>query len=153
MKTVFFETVNDDDKYITVAVVDSNSKIDTFQDLRGKKACFPNFDGVAWNSVIYTLKNSNLLDSCPFNQSMGNFFGDSCVPNLPNSLPNSLKRICKSEMFNGDEGALRCLNEGHGDVAFVSRNNLMKYKKGRFIMSLYYFYDSQLQQYVPQRLF
>lgn len=61
MKTLFYETVGNPKKYITVAVSRKNTQFKRIEDLKGVKACFPNFDGVAWHSVIYALQKKGII--------------------------------------------------------------------------------------------
>ncbi|XP_023309775.1 transferrin [Anoplophora glabripennis] len=127
LTTLFYETVNVDEKYITVAVTKPESNIKTFADLRGKKACFPVYDGVAWNTVKKVLFDKQLIKNCPLEKEITNFFGPSCTPGLPDNLSGSMKKTCQEDTFNGEFGALQCLSSGAGDVAFVSRNSIKKF--------------------------
>ncbi|KAL1508850.1 hypothetical protein ABEB36_003680 [Hypothenemus hampei] len=125
LTTLFYETVSDLHKYITVAVTKENSKIDGIHDLKGRKACFPNYNGIAWNSVASTLQRHNII-GCEINVEMANFFGPSCVPNMPNNESKTLWNLCQKD-FEDDMGALRCLLSDVGDVAFVSRNLISQF--------------------------
>lgn len=127
LQTLFYETVNDRDKYLTVAVTRPSIKISTWEELRGQKSCFPVYDGVAWNTVKYHLYNQSLIKTCPLDKEVSNFFGSSCVSALPSDLPQHMKGICQSNNFNGELGALHCLTSGVGDVAFVSKSSLAKF--------------------------
>lgn len=127
LKTLLHETVDDTNKYVTVAVTRSNIKMSTWEDLRGKKACFPVYDGVAWNTVKYHLLNQSLINNCPLDREMLDFFGSSCTPNIPKDLPLHLTSACQIDTLNGEYGALHCLTSGVGDVAFVSKNSIPKY--------------------------
>lgn len=127
LKTLFYETVSDSDKYLTVAVTRPNVKINTWKEMQNKKACFPVYDGVAWNTVKYHLFNQSLIKNCPLDDGMSTFFGRSCTPSLPSNLPSHMKELCQSDSFDGEYGALHCLSSGVGDVAFVSKNSLLKY--------------------------
>lgn len=63
------------------------------------------------------MNHTNLIDECTdvseyFSPKSCNWVADStCTHN-----------------FNGDEGALRCLLEGNGDVAFLSYETFKKFK-------------------------
>lgn len=130
MEILFYEAVYDDSKYITVPVVKVNSDMTNFQDLKGRKACFPGYDDVAWNSVVYTLQKKNLLETCPFLNAMESYFGPSCVPGLDKNTSSNLNEICNGNAYSGDYGALKCLFEGNGDIAFVSKNSLFTFING-----------------------
>lgn len=129
---LLYEQVNrDEDMYETVAVVRKGSSIQKLQDLRGKKACFPSFEGIAWNSMLFEFKNRHLLSNeCPYELKAANFFGDSCVPFAPASTPRSLRQLCNSPSYEGDFGALKCLIIENADVAFVSKTTLKKIADG-----------------------
>ncbi|CAG9765049.1 unnamed protein product [Ceutorhynchus assimilis] len=125
LTTLFYETVADAKKYLTVAVTRKDSKLNSIDNLRGAKACFPSYDGVAWNSIAYTLQKMHII-GCSVNIEMANFFGPSCVPNIPKNESDNLWKQCQSD-FDGDQGALHCLSSGVGDVAFVSMNSISQF--------------------------
>ncbi|KAJ8961422.1 hypothetical protein NQ318_014669 [Aromia moschata] len=127
LTTLFYETVEITNKYITSMVTRPKSNIQNIQDLRGKKICFPTYDGVAWNTVKHILFSEKLIRECPLDKEMADFFGPSCTPGLPQDGPKSLKQICEEDTFNGEFGALHCLSSGAGDVAFVSSNSIRQY--------------------------
>ncbi|XP_068910367.1 transferrin [Tenebrio molitor] len=122
LKSLFYETVNDNAKYLTVAVTRNGTTINKLEDLRGYKACFPAFDGVAWNSVVFTLRDKNLLRSCPYTAAATSFFGSSCIPGLPHN-----EKYCDAVSYRGEFGALRCLLDKKGDVAFISKNSIVDF--------------------------
>ncbi|GJQ77040.1 hypothetical protein Trydic_g23613 [Trypoxylus dichotomus] len=126
LKTLFYEAVNDDGKYLTVPVINRISKIETFADLKGKRACFPMYDGVAWNTVIHELSERKLISTCPYEEAVANFFGDSCVPDIPQNY-SKLRKLCPPNVVRDDVGALDCVKNGVADVAFVSENSLRSY--------------------------
>lgn len=81
-------------------------------DLKGKSACFPNFEGGAFVSVMDSLNQLKLVQSnCSF--ATKNYFSNkgSCVW-------DDKSKKCPDK-YMGDVGALRCLTEGR-DVAFLS---------------------------------
>lgn len=123
LSTLFYETVSNDKKYLTVAVVKPDSGIKKFEDLRGKKACFPVYDGVAWNTVKNTMFNRSLISTCSLDDDIASFFGSSCVPGTG---IETLEKICEDD-FDGEYGALHCLISGKGDVAFVSQNSISNF--------------------------
>lgn len=61
---------------------------------------------------------------------MRHFFGDSCVPGLKGEK-SSLTTICRNGTYEGEDGAIRCLIDGAGDVAFISKNSLKKFLAGK----------------------
>lgn len=133
LKPLFYETVNDIDKYATVALVRTSSTITDFKDLMGRSACFPIYDGVAWNSVAYALNKTQSLTKCPLNSGLANFFGPSCTPGLPKGMPKHMNSACGNQaMYKGEAGAIRCLIHERGDVAFVAESSLYSFLHGRY---------------------
>ncbi|XP_063912474.1 transferrin [Zophobas morio] len=119
LSTLFYETVNDDGKYLTIAITRNDTTVNKLTDLQGYKACFPSYDGVAWNTVAHSLHQRKALNSCPVSAAVKNFFGASCIPGLPGN-----EAVCDGNSYRGDMGALQCLIDRKGDVAFISKNSL-----------------------------
>lgn len=44
-----------------------------------------------------------------------------------------MNKSCNEDKYKGEFGALDCLNDGVGQVAFVSKNSLDKYVKGNLL--------------------
>lgn len=101
-------------RYAIVAVVKKDAKINSFNDLENKKACFPNYEGAAFLSVAETLRNLSMAtNGCNAERNILDFFHKkSCY------WADGSSGQCEDQ-YRGDEGALRCLTEGRGDVAFV----------------------------------
>ncbi|KAG6800752.1 transferrin 1 precursor [Apis mellifera caucasica] len=119
-----------------VAVVSKSSSINKLEDLRNKKSCHSGYkDSFAgWTAPIYTLKHKGLIKS---ENEAADFFSGSCAPGAPldsklcqqcvGNLASNNDRIrqatkCKAtneETYRGGKGALSCLLDGKGDVAFV----------------------------------
>lgn len=102
------------ERYAVVAVVKADSKIRNFGDLKYHKACFPSYEGAAFVSVAETLRNLTLTTSeCSLSEGLMEFFSlDSCF------WDETKSNKC-NDQYRGDEGALRCLNDG-ADVAFIN---------------------------------
>lgn len=114
------------ERYITLAVVNSDVKVYNFSDLKGKRVCFPSFEGAAYLSVYETLETNRLIeDTCSFEQF---FAADSCTWN-----PN--RKFSCPEKYRNDEGALRCLVDGHGDVAFLNLDVFKNFTEGHLNVS------------------
>ncbi|KAJ8982997.1 hypothetical protein NQ317_014292, partial [Molorchus minor] len=126
LKTLFYETTDTSEKYVTVMVTLPRSKIRSFNDLHHKRVCFPIYNGVAWNTVKHTLFTKNMIKHCPLDKEMAEFFGPSCTPDFPVNGSAKLRQNCE-DSFKGEFGALHCLTSGAGDVAFVSSNSIRKY--------------------------
>lgn len=126
LKPLLYEfTVDPYERYVVVAVVKYNSNIHSFNDMRGKRACFPEFEGAAHISVLQTLRNLTLIPSnsnglC----SLRDFFShDSCTWHTGNTN-------CDKEKYKGELGALRCLAE-KGDIAFLSSATFQQLTNGQ----------------------
>lgn len=103
---------------------------------------------------ISSIKNQSLLSNseCDYLASAIQYFGDSCLPGLADAEINlggeSKEKMCKicengergcsrggESRYAGQLGALNCLMEQKGDVAFVSHTALgeiSEQDKGRF---------------------
>lgn len=106
------------DRYTVVAVVHTDAEIYSFEDLRGKRACFPSYEGGAYLSALETIRAMrNQSGQQHFaTQDLTDYFAhDSCT------WQSNQQGKC-NEIYYGDEGALRCLAENHGHVAFVDMN-------------------------------
>uniref|UniRef100_A0A182T5K6 Transferrin-like domain-containing protein n=1 Tax=Anopheles maculatus TaxID=74869 RepID=A0A182T5K6_9DIPT len=92
-------------KYLIVAVVAKDSGLRSGYDLRNRRACFPQYEGAAHTAVLTALQNHSIGNA-------RNFFSErSC----------NWKRINRcSAIYDGDDGAMRCLQDGIADVAFMS---------------------------------
>lgn len=139
----------------SVAVVRADSGIKFLYQLSGRKSCHGSFgDTASWLAPLAVLTERSLLDqaSCNKADQMADYFGGSCVPgaadlriNQYRSGSEKLCAICRgdsplgqhqcerspSERFYGQAGALRCLVEGAGEVAFVSLAQLAANVDGR----------------------
>ncbi|XP_023302342.2 transferrin [Lucilia cuprina] len=117
LKPILFEfSQNMHDLYATIAVVHKDSKFTTFQDLEGAKACLPSYEGPAYLSVLETIHNKTGQRIAPHKY----FSRHSCLWHGG--------KTC-SDVFRGDEGALRCLAQ-EGEVAFISSDVFKKYISG-----------------------
>lgn len=109
---------NLEDRYTVVAVVHSDAEIYSFEDLRGKRACFPSYEGGAYLSALETIRymRHQSMHHHVTSQDLTDYFArDSCT------WQSGTQGKC-NEIYYGDEGALRCLAENHGHVAFVDMN-------------------------------
>lgn len=116
-----------------LAYVKKDSMLDKMADLRGKRAYFPNYDGIAWHSVLNYIKRSENLNCF---ESMHGYFGEICAPgvekmNITANLVEEFSRNCilsDGKVLSGELAALRALVAGRVDVAFVSMNTVSKYE-------------------------
>ncbi|XP_054262165.1 transferrin-like isoform X2 [Macrosteles quadrilineatus] len=134
-------------QYQILAIVSSSNKmIKSWSNIRQKKACFPEFGGLAWSATVATLlEQHQLAKICPYGQAMASYLGGACAPGAKDTdhtrgsgvVPAKLCSLCSSQpngsdscsttqnsVFYGDLGALRCLTSGFGDIAFVDYRQL-----------------------------
>ncbi|XP_075989387.1 transferrin-like [Anticarsia gemmatalis] len=98
-----------------VAYVNSDAKLTKMADLRGKRAAFPRYDGVAWHSVKrYVTEKENI--TC--GNYINSYFKEICAPGMDG------KKCYEA----GEEEALKWLVDGKTDVAFVSMNTFNSFK-------------------------
>ncbi|XP_060060837.1 lactotransferrin [Erinaceus europaeus] len=123
--------------YFSVAVVRKSDPDITWKTLKGTKSCHTVVDSSeGWNIPL------NQLLSMTGECQLGSFFNESCVPG---SDPKSnLCALCvgnnagqhkcapnSEERYYGDSGALRCLAEKAGDIAFVTDITVLHNTNGR----------------------
>lgn len=112
------------DRYTVVAVVKTDSDIYNFNDLYKKRACFPSFEGAAYLSVLETIRHMrgiNDEDESYSSDEVDDFFARGSCTWAPNSSH------CQADEYGGDEGALKCLKDNRGDVAFVDMAVFQQY--------------------------
>ncbi|KAL0852823.1 hypothetical protein ABMA27_012626 [Loxostege sticticalis] len=112
--------------HTVVAYVRPDSGINKMADLRGKRAAFPEYDGVAWHSAIRYLKSSSKL-SCG---GVKEYFSEICAPGISSNITDSanvFKKSCYEEGLSGEMQALKSLVEGRSDVAFISMETYNTY--------------------------
>lgn len=129
LKPILFEFSKSlQERYSVIAVVKSDANIYNFKDLRGKRACFPSFEGAAYLSALETIHKQiegGDADFCAAEMIEDYFASDSCT------WGSTATRNCNQE-YIGDEGALRCLFENRGDVAFLSMDVFKNFTLGQF---------------------
>ncbi|XP_011310325.1 transferrin [Fopius arisanus] len=131
-----------------IAVVKNStlSQFTNLKSLQGKTACFPEYGGIAWLSLINIARNNKIIsDTCDYPKAMANLFTGACTPGI-NDINHSdvaanveiVQQLCSScpleknnstcsanseNLFYGDEGVLKCLR-GPGDIGFVEIKNI-----------------------------
>lgn len=108
------------DRYTVVAVVKIDSDIYNFNDLYKKRACFPSYEGAAYLSVLETIRFARGITNEDESDDVRDYFSENSCIWAPNSAH------CKDE-YVGDDGALKCLKDNRGDVAFVDMAALQEY--------------------------
>uniref|UniRef100_A0A672GVN4 Serotransferrin n=1 Tax=Salarias fasciatus TaxID=181472 RepID=A0A672GVN4_SALFA len=136
------EVYSDGGCILSIAVV-RNSSLD-IQSLRGLRSCHSGVRWTAgWSLPLGFLLSRNYLSwskEHPLSQDVGAFFNASCVPGAAAMAPR-LCTLCQgqksyirqknyhcetshNEPFFNNQGALRCLKRGVGDVAFLDHLSL-----------------------------
>ncbi|UYV72025.1 MFI2 [Cordylochernes scorpioides] len=128
-------------RYQSVVLVKKNLNIDALDGLKNRKACFTGVGRTAgYELPLAVLREEGAMQPQPHGDlaSAANFFGPSCAPGelsadpiISNYLKEkypSLQQLCPNpQQYAGYEGALKCLNEGLGEVAFTKLDALDEY--------------------------
>ncbi|CAK1556032.1 unnamed protein product [Leptosia nina] len=129
----------------------ASSEITRFENLRGKKACFPEFGGISYLSFVRAAHEREVISpsECDYARAVGEFFTGACAPgalNASHAIASSdydvtpLCSLCKpanatfnvssictydsSNKYYGNSGAVACLADPEADVAFVELENI-----------------------------
>ncbi|XP_019132999.2 otolith matrix protein 1 isoform X1 [Larimichthys crocea] len=141
--------------YYVVAMARRSSSDLSLLEMHERSSCHPGIrTTVGWTVPIGYLVNTSQIsvgEQCNFPRAVGNFFGYSCVPGMKDSQhdpkgtnPKNLceacigdendRHICANnhrERHYGEAGALRCVAENLGDVAFIKHTTIFENSDGR----------------------
>ncbi|XP_061700961.1 otolith matrix protein 1 isoform X2 [Syngnathoides biaculeatus] len=141
--------------YYVVALARRSSSDLSLLEMHERSSCHPGMrTTVGWTVPVGYLLNTSQIsagDHCNFPRAVGNLFGYSCVPGVKDpqhdprgSNPKNLceacigddndRHICAGnprERHYGEAGALRCVAENLGDVAFVKHTTVFDNLDGR----------------------
>lgn len=151
LSTVLYSETENEKNSKTLAVVreptDDNYPIKSFHDLKGKRACFPEYSGLSWLSFINVARINGIISSksCDYPSLVSNLLSGACTPGIedsdhlndtiPSNVVSNLCSACthqnntscaanETNRYYGDKGAMRCLSEGAGDIAFIELANI-----------------------------
>ncbi|XP_019510122.1 PREDICTED: serotransferrin-like [Hipposideros armiger] len=128
---------NPETHYYAVAVVKKGSNFQ-LNELQGKKSCHTGLHrSSGWNVAIGTLYWQLPEPRDPVEKAVANFFAGSCVPCADQTAFPKLCQLCagqgtdkcacsNSEPYFGPSGAVKCLKDGAGDVAFVKHSAVLE---------------------------
>lgn len=109
LSTILYEETEDSRYSSVVAVIKESDaeRITSFEDFRDKRACFPEFGGIASIAFINVAKGRGIFkrEDCTFGPLFANFFNDSCVPGSrsifhdpTSSNPDNLCALCQTQL-------------------------------------------------------
>ncbi|XP_029156870.1 transferrin-like [Nylanderia fulva] len=151
LSTVLYSETEMDKNSVIIAVVrepkDDNYPVKSFHDLKDRKACFPEYSGISWLSFINIARTNNIISSksCNYPLLVSKLLSGACTPGIedadhsritvPADISSKLCSACRyqnntscavneTNRYYGDKGAMQCLSEGAGDVAFVEAANI-----------------------------
>ncbi|XP_018395848.1 PREDICTED: transferrin-like [Cyphomyrmex costatus] len=154
LSSVLYSETELDKNSVTLAVMrepkDDNYLIKNFHDLKDKKACFPEYGGLGWLSFINAARINNIISSkrCDYPLLVSELLSSACTPGIedsdhsstaiPSDVASKLCSACKNENnpscavnetnhYYSDKGAIQCLTEEVGDVAFIDMSNIHDY--------------------------
>lgn len=153
LEPILAEQNNLNDSYYAVAIAKKSDQNTDLLYLKGKMSCHSGYRTAAgWViPMAFLLSNSRMRSyGCESVQAASEFFSKSCIPGaLSNVYHKSTKvweyknlcdlchgnsfRFCRrdsSEPYFGDTGALQCLVEGGGDVAFAKHTTIFENTNG-----------------------
>ncbi|XP_033220066.1 transferrin-like [Belonocnema kinseyi] len=149
LSTVIYADIDGEQSNVVLAVIknSASSNFSSLQDLKGKRACFPEYGGISWMSFLNVVRKTNLTShgtSCDFKQIASEIWSEACVPGIEDSNykrlqisssadgKSSLCSLCSEyncqandkNIYFRDDGALKCIENNVADIAFIKTKNL-----------------------------
>ncbi|XP_029670879.1 transferrin-like isoform X1 [Formica exsecta] len=153
LSTVLYSETEMDKNSVIIAIVreskDNIYPIKNFYDLKNRKACFPEYGGISWLSFTNIARTDGIISSksCDYSLLVSKLLSGACTPGIEDAdhartaisadVSSKLCSACRyqnntscavneTNRYYNDKGAMRCLSEGVGDVAFVEAANIIK---------------------------
>lgn len=146
LTTVLYCETESERNSVIIAAVREPSDIKSFQDIKGRKACFPEYAGISWLSFVNIARKNGIISSksCDYPLLVSKLFSGACTPGIKDrdhsrttasadvttklcsACTSSNNTSCAADETNryyNDIGAMQCLAESAGDVAFVEKRN------------------------------
>lgn len=130
-----------------------SGEINRFENLRGARACFPEYGGIAFMSFVRVAHERGIVSvsECDYGRAVGEFYSGACAPgaldrdhSLVTTGFNStvLCTVCRSafpiqgpwpdftcaadasNLYYGTNGTIACLNDADNNVAFIETQRL-----------------------------
>lgn len=109
LSTILYEETEDSRYSSVVAVIKESDaeRITSFEDFRDKRACFPEYGGIASIAFINIAKGRGIFkrEECTFGPLLASYFSDSCIPGSrsvfhdpTNSNPDNLCTLCQTQL-------------------------------------------------------
>ncbi|XP_046625410.1 transferrin isoform X2 [Neodiprion virginianus] len=141
-------------QYQIIALFRTTSGIQDLRDVRGKKFCHPGYESaIDWTPVLATYFENTIIEKeCDPNKTLienrvaaaSKFFGAACMPgpwttdtNLDSKLKSRYRNLCaicdnpagcySDDKYHGRIGAVMCLADGIGDIAWVRIADAQEY--------------------------
>ncbi|XP_011169617.2 transferrin [Solenopsis invicta] len=153
LSTMLYSETELDKNSVIVAVMrepaDENYPVKSFFDLKNKRACFPEYSGIAWLSFVMAARTNGVISSkkCDYPSIVSRLLSGACTPGIedsdhsptgmPSDISSTLCSACgnqigfapfcagdKTNRYYGDRGAIRCIKEEAGDIAFIEIGNV-----------------------------
>ncbi|XP_012525647.1 transferrin [Monomorium pharaonis] len=155
LSTILYSETEMDKNSMILAVMreptDSNYPVKSFYDIKDKRACFPEYGGLSWLSFVNIARTHGVISSksCDYPRLVSKLLSGACTPGIkdsdhsrtdvPSGIASKLCSACininntscatnKTNRYYGDRGAMRCINEEAGDIAFIEMANVLSDK-------------------------